>query len=306
MSVISTLVAQPNRIAIAAELADGFGEKGAAMEDLEKMLSPLPPQQEKAEDADSSERGGTTIAKGVLNEMLRLKILVRTDNENLRISPAFGSPSKKAEWGDRLYAYLFPILCSAESAGDHGQDELPEALCWLLQQSPTQPPVFSGGQHYDILKSQLGETDPLCTSIRNDMRYQNLIYWARFLGLAERLAIKPLAEKVIPDPTRAIAVSLPRLFSGERELTMPAFLQRLAAHIPVLDGGAVWQDIQGRLKTMQAEDKHVTQATSLALLRLELAGKIKLGGLSDATSRVLQVGQETRSVSHITYLEQSK
>lgn len=54
------------------------------------------------------------------------------------------------------------------------------------------------------------------------------------------------------------------------------------------------------------QEKHVSQATSLALLRLERAGKIKLEGLSDAVSWMLEVGREAKSISHITYLENLK
>jgi hypothetical protein len=310
MSVISTLVAQPNRIIVASEFVHGFGEKGAAMEDIEKMLSPLPPQQSQTDgsaDAEAGGSGATTIARGVLSEMLRLKILGRTESEHLRVCAPLSAHPPKADWAERLHAYLFPLLTAADAAREHGQEELPEALCWLLQQNPTLPLGFSGGQHYNILASQMVENDSLCDSIRSDARYQNAVYWARYLGLAERLTIKPSSEKVIADPTRAITYRLPAIFSDERQLSMQTFLQRLGAQVPVLDGGQVWHDIQARLKgPMQAQEKHVSQATSLALLRLEHAGKIKLEGLSDAASWVLEVGRETKSISHITYLENSK
>lgn len=309
MSVISNLVAQPNRIIVATEFVHGFGDKGASREDLEKMLTPVPPSQQRQAGGmpgtDANEGSGTTIAAEVLNEMLRLKILERTENEHLRVSAALSSHPPRADWAGRLHDYLFPMLTIADAANEHGQGDVPAALCWLLQQSPTQPLEFSAGKHYNILASQVAEDDALVGSIRVDAKYHNAIYWARFLGFVERLTIKPLSEKVIADPTRAISIRLPLIFCEEQQLTLQTFLQRLGAHIPVLDGGQVWHDIQGRLKEPMQE-KHVSQATSLALLRLERAGKIKLEGLSDAVSWMLEVGHEAKSISHITYLENLK
>jgi len=307
MSVISSLVAQPNRIIIASEFVHSFGDKGVPREDLEKMLSPSPaPFNQGDEDVDPSERSGTTMAKGVLTEMQRLKILEPTEDQCLRLNPTLAVAERKIDWAGRLYDYLFPILCTAGKARAHGQDELPDALCWLLRQDPTQPLGFSGGQHYDALTTQIVAGDPLFDAIRNDARYQVLVYWARYLGLAERLTIKPVAEKVIADPTRAIAARLPQFFAGDRELTMHTFIQRLGAHIPVLDGGQTWNEMEGRMKAPTQAHDHLSQATSFALRRLEQAGKIKLEAISDANAWELRVGRETTSPSHITYLETGK
>lgn len=307
MSVISSLVAQPNRIIVATEFVHGFGDKGAPLEDLEAMLSPLPAQSNQDDaDVDLSERSGTTIAKGVLTEMQRLKIVEPTERQHLRLNPVLAVGGRKIDWAGRLYDYLFPLMCNAEKARVHAQDDMPDALCWLLRQDPTQPFGFSGGQHYDVLAGQIVVGDPLYDSIRSDAKYQAMVYWARYLGFAERLAIKPATEKVVADPTRAIAARLPHIFGEQRELTMQSFIQRLGAQIPVLDGGHVWNDIEGRLKaTTQAHD-HLSQATSFALLRLEHAGKIKLEALSDADAWELRVGRAAQSPSHITYLESSK
>lgn len=306
MSVISSLVAQPNRIIAASEFVHGFGDKGAPIADLEQMLSPLPAQSNQDDaDVDPSERSGTTIAKGVLSEMQRLNILEATEDQHLRLNPVLAPSGRKVDWAGRLYDYLFPILCTADKARAHGQDELPDALCWLLRQNPTQPLGFSGGQHYDTLVGQMVDGDPLFDGIRSDAKYQVAVYWARYLGFAERLSIKPVAEKVVADPTRAIAARLPHLFAGERELTMQTFIQRLGVQIPVLDGGQVWMDVAGRLKASTLAHNHLSLATSFALLRLERAGKIKLTAISDAGAWELRVGRETTFPSHITYLESS-
>jgi hypothetical protein len=310
MSVISNLVAQPNRIIIAFEFVQSFGDKGATLNDLDKMLTPVQRQQNQFNDSalerDTDDPGGTTIAAGVLSEMLKLHILERTEDDIIRLAPIFSGSMKKVEWTERLYKYLFPILTSTDSAREHGQAELPDAFCWLLQQSPTQNLGKSTG-HYNVLTSQVINDDPLCRSIGNDARYQNLVYWARYLGLAERLSIKPAADTVIADPTRAIAHRLPLLFGDERQITLDSFLQRLGTHIPLLNGGRVWQEMQVRFKeTFKAKDKHLGQPLSLAMLRLQQAGKIKVEGLSDAAAWVLEVARESRSVSHVTYLENRK
>lgn len=311
MSVISNLVVQPNRIIVATEFVHGFGDKGVSMGDLENMLTPVPRQQNQAADGvvdpDDVESNGTTIAAGVLSEMLRLKILERTENDNVRVGAVLSTHPSKMEWATRLYDYLFPILTSPDAAREHGQAELPDALCWLLQQSPTQPLSISSGGHYNILSSQMVEEDPLRGELRTDARYQNVVYWARFLGLAERLSIKDAADMVMADPTRAITLRLPLLFDGERQITADTFVHRLGTNIPVLDGGRVWLEMQGRFReTLQANDKHLGPATGFALLRLQQAGRIKLDGISDAASWVLEVGRESKSISHITYLEKSK
>ncbi len=278
------------------------------MDDLERMLTQAPRQQtygtEGAADSDFAESVTSKIAPGVLNEMLKLKILERAEGDTIRVAPVLSTISQKVKWTDRLYDYLFPILTSLDSAREHGQAELPEAFCWLLQQSPTQRLGSGTNSHYNILASQMLDDDPLCRSIASDARYQNLIYWARYLGLAERLWIKPVAEMAIADPTRAIARRLPLLFGDERQITLDSFVHRVGTYVPVLDGGRVWQEMQGRFKeTLKAKDKHIGQSLGLAMLRLQQAERIKIEGLSDAAAWVLEVGRESRSVSHITYLE---
>lgn len=304
MSVISNFPAMPNRINIAAEYLYGLGAKGDEWNNVEGLLSPL--TQKQGEDGPE-EKTGKSMAEDVLREMERLGMLTRLGVSTIALHPDLSAAASCAEGlPGAVHAFLFSALTDPARARDAGQEELPGALAWLMAQDPLASLLLTGGGHIERIDRQMEAGDELRKVIGNDQRFQNLVYWARYLGLAERVGYRnssSTVESVIPDPTDAIARCLPVIFGEERELTIQEFVRRLAAEISVLDGGIARRTFDVRLRSeFQLTDEHLSRPLSLALWRLKLRREIILENPSDATSWSLDLGKKYDSVSHIIYV----
>jgi hypothetical protein len=203
----------------------------------------------------------------------------------------------------------------SQRAQDAGQIEATYALTWLMCQNAAKPISFSN-QHAALLNAQFADekSDDVTTrssfNISNNQRFQNLCYWARYLGFAEivgdpstKLEEEGAAKRhIVPDPFRAVSDELSTVFAGDVELPIGLFVERLALRLPVLESGAFRGDIETRLKPAYRRDTaHFSSATSLALRRLELAGVLEIVRKADAVMWVCQLGPDTYLVSHLRY-----
>lgn len=294
MSVLNNFPAMPNRIAIACEYLYYLGPDGELRDNIETQLSPL-------KKADSDEIGsGKTMAEDVLNEMDKLGFLTQVSAGKITLMEDIRNiSSPQISWQQLLRPILRQRLTFPDLAEKHRQEEIPDAIAWLLAQDPFDPLPFSGGIHATRVAKQLGENDPLRSVIGNNSRYQNLIYWARYLGFAEWVAGKA-GNVVIPDPTYAISECLARIFDKEGELAILTFVQRMSDAFPVLEEGSARRNLEMRLAgEFQRKDQHLSRSTSLALMRLQLRGKLSLRTASDAQTWILDLGKETKAVSHV-------
>ena len=303
MSVIANLPAMPNRVAIACEYLHFLGDKGGLWVNVVNQLSPL----KKVDAQDQDENPGKVMAEDVLSEMERLKFLVRDAGDVIKLNSDIRDIAlQDGDWQQALYPFLFLRLTVPEIAKMHGQNDVPDALAWLLAQDPFDPMPWSGGVHAERILNQLSETDPLRGVIGNNSRYQNLIYWARYLGLAERVSAKfgaRVVDMVIPDPTEAILKKLPGIFNCDHELPIQTFMQRLAVECSMLDGGIARCNLETRLpEEFQPKEGRISRTTSLALTRLMTRGLIKLESPSDSQTWLLDLGNSTQTVSYIRLL----
>lgn len=297
MSVITNLPAMPNRIAIACEYLYFLGEEGASWDSIENQLSPL----KRGEGSEDEEKSGKSMAEDVLKEMESLKLLVRTSRDGIMLNAQIIAPSD-GDWQQALRPYLFLWLTAPDEAEIHGQSDLPDAFAWLLTQDPFDPMLFSAG-YLKPIERQLPETDPVRSVISNNSRYQNLIYWARYLGLAERVSV--IDDMVIPDPTEAILSQLSTVFGEDQELSIQIFMQRLALSCPIMDGGSARRTFETRLSgEYQPKEGFLSRSMSLALTRLATRGVLKLSKPSDATTLLLDLGNITETVSHVSLVRE--
>jgi len=301
MSVLNNLVAMPNRIAIACEYLYFLGDQGVEWEAVEKQLSPL-----KKVDADEvgDKPSGKSIAEDVLREMEKLKLLTILSNSAIILSTEIRKIAPMdGDWQQALRPILFSRLVLSEIAEQHGQSDVPDAIAWLLTQDPFNPMPWGGGTHVERIISQLGDNDQLRSVIGNNSRYQNLLYWARYLGCAEWLGT-PGVSVVIPDPSEAISWLLPQVFYDEHELPIKVFMQRLSEICPVLEGGNARNNLEKRIgDEFHLKEHHLSRSTSLALNRLQLRGVIKIKASSDAQTWILDLGRETPPVSYVSLVE---
>jgi hypothetical protein len=293
MSVISNLPAMPNRIAIACEYLFTLLPDGSGRDEIIKQLSPM------KRDEGNEGQGGTTIAAAVLSEMENLQLVRVSGGGKLTLIEDLAQrASEDTDWKLFLRPLLRNRLTTPDIAAECKQPDVPDALAWLLTQDPFNPLAKSAVQANRI-NQQLGAHDELRTVVGNDARFQNLLYWARYLGFAEWIGVAS-SDQIVADPTRAIAADLPAIFAVEARLTVSAFAQRVAANCPVLDGGSARLALERRMVERPQLEGHFSRATSLALVRLEARGLISLTAESDAETWALDLGRARRPVSSVS------
>ena len=300
MSVISNRVAMPNRIAIACEYLNYLGPTGGSRETIENLLSPL---KKARNDEDDDKPSGRSIAADVLSEIASLGFLVNNKDSTITLADEIRSIAPSNDnWQEALRPVLFKKFFAPIDADLQGQSDVPEAISWLLVQDPFDPLPRGGGLHVERIVSQLGNSDLLRTAIGNNSRFQNLLYWSRYLGCAEWLGLKT-GNFVVPDPTSAISHCLPDIFREETELPINAFVTRLGNLCSVLEEGKSRTLLENRLTSQtQRKERHLSRSTSLALRRLQLRGQIGIRAFSDSTTWVLDFPNETQGISHISLI----
>ncbi len=280
MSVISNLPATPNRIEIVYRYLSTCDDLGVPKVDLHRMLCP------------PALKGG--IANDVVNEANQLGLIEVMANGNYRLSSDLSQiPNLNfLEW---LELRLLDLV-QAEQAG---QSNFPYALAWLLEQDPAKPFEF-GDNITDLIAAQCG-TDVEAFEMTNRARSQNFVYWAQYLGYAWRLKVGNV-ETIMPDPTQAIERHLPQLFEKSSELLIEDLLHTWAIQCPVLEGGAARRKIAERCQNSTPRDpKTLSRSTSIALLRLQKRGAIKLERRADAIAYTLNIKPNPMPISHITW-----
>lgn len=107
-------------------------------------------------------------------------------------------------------------------------------------------------------------------ALQNDVRWNGLRFWSRYLGLFW------VDQRLWPDPTVALREDLPLIFGSDRELSAADFMRRLAEVLPVLDGGGYRVDVESALDPAEwhrpARADLLSTSLSRALWRLSRPG----------------------------------
>ena len=290
MSVIASLTATPNRLKIALQFVSSCGSSGVTEDVLQQTL--LPGELARNQSGDEDPAGGSAVGDDVVRELRNLKMLVSGDDGFLTMSPCLASLAE-----DLFVGYLQEKVLDPAEAENHGQKTLPEALAWFLCQDPATPLSF--GYNYKELVDQDCGPEIDSFELTNRDRFNQFVYWARFLGFAWRLNIER-RNVVVPDPTRAIAKTLGQWEERTNSLPIGEFLSRLAVDLPVLEGGTARASVESRMAPdRRRPDGHISRSTSFALQRLERSGQIAMQRLADAPAMNLELGSELRPVSHV-------
>ena len=299
MSIITTAQAVPSRLfAVYASLFDS--ETGELKERIEAWATP---PSLSGRGADEDGESSTTLFNNTLQEARRLGLVEEADGK-LRVTVDARGGGKKGRDSERYFrGYLERTLFDPARAIETQQDGFMLALAWFLGANPLQPLSFSEPPQ-NALNREIGEKASK-TELTSLNRYQNFLYWARYLGFATIVGGRDVndtnSRRVVPDPTRAIETALPPVFAGDTELPIEQFLNRLAAIFPVLEKGSVRQHYDEMRRNPTADAIHrLSIATSIALQRLADRQQIVLRSVADATSRVLDFGVREGRVSHIS------
>jgi hypothetical protein len=175
--------------------------------------------------------------------------------------------------------------------------DLSRAVAWMLAQDVytldgniKKLAVLEEAQIVDSTKRTIGQ---------NDTRWNGLKAWMLYLGFARD------GMQWVVDPTQALRDALPDIFGSNRELTGPAFVERAASVLPVLDGGAYRTQVEASLKERawpRPRDGLLSTSLSRAVQRLDREGAIMLANRSDTEGVVTLAGTKMRTwreVSHV-------
>jgi hypothetical protein len=174
--------------------------------------------------------------------------------------------------------------------------DLCRGLAWTLAQD-----IYTLPSNYnevdDVVRSQI-EVGRFI--FMNDTRWTGLRTWARYLGFASGEG-----TGLFFDPTIIVRAHLKEVINVNESLPAEEFVARLAARIPVLDGGDYRLEVEQALKKQTwrppATD-HLSSSLSFALRRLQKQGAIALETMADAGSRLALTGQFGRTWQDFTHV----
>ena len=171
------------------------------------------------------------------------------------------------------------------------------AVAWMLAQD-----VYSLDGNVKKLavleEAQIVDSDKQ-TIGKNDTRWNGLKAWMLYLGFARD------GMQWVVDPTVALREALPDIFESRRELTGPAFAERAASVLPVLDNGVYRTQVESSLKERtwpRLRAGLLSSSLSRAIQRLDREGSIALANHSDTEGVVTLTGinmRAWREVSHV-------
>jgi len=292
MSIVDTFEAVPSRLlSIYAAVAEV--EHGVLNEHLASWATPPSLSRRGGEDEDG---GSTNLLKASLSEARRLGLVEEKDGRLFVPDAARGKGGRNATLEVHFFSYIRETLFDPERAASAGQGGVLIALAWFLTKSPLEPISFSDAPHKQ-LQDDLGQFADKA-ELGNISSFQNLLYWARFLGFATVVGDAG-SRRAFPDPSRAISAVLDRVLPDNNWVDMDVFLTRLAAIYPVLEGGSVREEVEANRTVPPASDGSLSVASSLALQRLADRGSISLDVVADAKARILDFGLSTKRVSRV-------
>ena len=190
-------------------------------------------------------------------------------------------------------------------AEENKSADLSRSLSWMLAQNVY---TIDTGSHPKVAALELSQVADLDKRIlQNDTRWSGLRTWMLYLGFARGGA------QITIDPTDAILRDLlPEIFDQDQTLPARIFVERAAAMLPVLDGGAYRLQIEEVLKDSawtRPDKGHLSTSFSRAIQRLDREGLIATQHKSDSEGGVTLVGTEQRpwrTMTHIRRLPEKK
>jgi len=170
-------------------------------------------------------------------------------------------------------------------------------IAWLLAQDIYQfPTTWSDGAEAVEQRQITGRK----TIIQNDVRWNGLRFWARYLGFASGDSATFLI-----DPTSAIEAELATIFEKRAVMSASEFVGKLGERLPVLDFGVYRKEIEAALNQdswKQPPPHHLSMSLSFALRRLELTKCISLEQQADAENALSLTGRSYRTWKRFTHV----
>ena len=283
MSVVTTMVAVPNRIEAVVDL---LRQRSVAEGTLGALLSPS---------ALSSQEN---VPTNVIGEARRLGLIGVDADDSWTAADAV-----KANGDTRKL--LTRILLDPQLAAAAGQERVALAIAWFLTRDTRTPlPI---GDNWRLLVDEDCPGADNAFDLTNPDRCRQFAYWVVYLGFGWLLGsgTNQSREVLVPDPTVAIESVLRTTMSPGDPLPIAEVAARLADACPVLEDGSVRREVERQLTADRRRPAgQLSRSTSFALSRLEERGVITMPpALADARVMTLAIWPEPRRVSHVRLLE---
>ncbi len=280
MSIIGSPTVVPNRL----EMLINFirdSEKKYTKNELEVLFSPT----------NASESEDNAVFNEVYGVASLLELFL--DDEQDKGSPKITLNIKIKN--KKIRSYILDKIFEKEFTH---KDTFSYALAWFLQQNPKNPIDRSDNIKIKVtndLNNNFGDF-----GLTNYTKSQIFFYWCEYLGFSRKITIGSKTY-VFPDPTQIMEEMLLSLFEKNDELSVEMFLMGLSKQLPVFETGWIRDEIEAKtIASLLRTKGTLSDSTSLALLRLEDKGKIKLLSKSDA--EIFPLNGISKNITHIEYL----
>lgn len=250
----------------------------------------------------------TSHLNRTLNRWTELGLFSEDKGVTIIAEPYRAALSKNADDAEACLAKVVRtvVLLSANNTRFWESEEarsadLSRGVAWMLAQD-----VYT----LDVNTDRLAELEArqVIDSARrkiaqNNTRWNGLKTWMVYLGFARD------GMQWVVDPTEALRDGLTDIFGPNRELSGPAFLERAASVLPVLDGGAYRTQVEAALNESdwpRLRPGLVSSSLSRAIQRLDREGFITLSVRSDPEGVVTLTSSNARTwrnVSHIALIQ---
>lgn len=264
--------------------------KQIATDELIDVCTPLV---EKAtpEERQKKEKEILARLRGALSRWTELGLFDERERKVQLNEQLFGNRKEKLEiLTERLPSFCRKLILQEEYCtplwGEGGlTSDFARGIAWLLAQNIYKFPAAWS----DVEGIQNAQTQGDNKLSQNDVRWNGLRFWARYLGFATGDS-----GSFQIDPTVAIRDELPLVFGKQQELSAKDFLSALSNQLPVLDNGVYRREVESSMNPAiwrKPDEGHLSMSLSFALRRLDLSGAIKLKSQADAGSSVRLIGQ---------------
>ena len=252
MKIYTTVEPVPSRMLAIARLL--LAEGPILEDDLIPLLQP---------------RENTGMATSTLNAAVECGLVLREQRKCQLAAGLFEGALRPDELDEVLPLVLARLLLVPKISG--ASNGFAKICAWLLHQPVLTMPVDRRGLKSAIEASGLSLAD---LQLQNDARLDNVIYWARYLGLVRQMREETCAG-LVPDPTLFVRRHLPQLLPAGEEVDALSFRQRAGALCPVLDGGAVRDELLASIAPEWPEQQ-LSDALAFAIARLGQSGEIRV------------------------------
>ena len=237
-------------------------------------------------------RDKTGMATNTLNAAVECGLVLREKKQCRLAEGLFDHEPKPTELDEILPLVLARLLLAQKIDGD--SNNFATLCAWLLHQPVLTMPTDRGGLKSAIQEQGLSLND---LQVQSDARWDNVIYWARYLGLVRQMRDEPCAG-LVPDPTLFLRRHLSKLLPAGDEVDASTFRHRVGELCPVLDGGAVRDALLARIAPDWPEQQ-LSDSLAFAIARLEYSGEIRAWCPDDQRAFLLTSGPAGRKIAYL-------